>query len=380
MVQRLSGVAIVVASITTLSLHVHAREPVMKIGPLKNVTRVGSIEERYQSYNIEMLEVTGGMFWKPYASNDRTGGALDKSGVPAGMDADLYEYLPPIDLSNGKLRKLAAALGPAYVRVSGTWANTTYFADLDSAPSSPPSGFAGVLNRDRWKGVADFAAATDARIVTSMAISPGVRDAAGVWMPGQAKEFLDYTRSVGGDIAAAEFMNEPTMATMGGAPKGYDAVAFGRDYELFATFARQAAPGMRILGPGSVGETTASDVMIHYGSQGVIATRDMLRQMGNDIDAFSYHHYGAASQRCAERPACRRRVRMRRSPKSGSPGPTRRSPSTAIFVTSSRPESRCGLPRPPMRPAAEILGLPPFWIRSAISTSWAAWPSRASRW
>jgi hypothetical protein len=39
--------------------------------------------------------------------------------------------------------------------------------------------------------------------------------------------------------------------------------------------------------------------MIHYGSQGVIATPDMLRQMGADIEAFSYHHYGAASQRCA---------------------------------------------------------------------------------
>ena len=104
------------------------------------------------------------------------------------MDADLYEYRPPVDLSNGKLRKLAAALGPAYVRVSGTWANTTYFADADPAPSSPPSGFNGVLSRERWKGVVDFAAATDARIVTSMAISPGVRDAAGVWMPGTGQE------------------------------------------------------------------------------------------------------------------------------------------------------------------------------------------------
>ena len=121
-------------------------------------------------------------------------------------------------------------------------------------------------------------------------------------MPGQARGFLDYTRSIGGDIAAAEFMNEPTMATMGGAPKGYDAAAFGRDFKLFASFARQAASGMRILGPGSVGETTAPDAMIHYGSEGVIATSDMLRQMGTDIDAFSYHHYGAASLRCAGTP------------------------------------------------------------------------------
>jgi hypothetical protein len=52
---------------------------------------------------------------------------------------------------------------------------------------------------------------------------------------------------------------------------------------------------MRILSPSSVGETTASDAMIHYGSQGMIATADMLQQMGKDIDAFSYRHYGAAS-------------------------------------------------------------------------------------
>jgi heparanase len=284
-----------------LSVHAHAQEPAMKIGSPEKMTRVGSVDERYQSYNIEMLEVTGGMFWKPYgpASSERTAGASERSSVPAGMDADLYEYRPPVDLSNGKLRKLAAALGPAYVRVSGTWANTMYFADSDPAPSSPPSGFNGVLSRERWKGVVDFAAATDARIVTSVAISPGTRDSAGVWMPGQARGFLDYTRSVGGDIAAAEYMNEPTMATMGGAPKGYDAEAFGRDFKLFASFARQAASGMHVLGPGSVGETTAPDAMIHYGSQGVIATREMLQQMGTDIDGFSYHHYGAASQRCA---------------------------------------------------------------------------------
>jgi heparanase len=294
-------VAILVASIATLSVHAHAQEPPMKIVTPANMTRVGSIDERYQSYNIEMLEVTGGMFWKPYGStsNGQTAGAPVRSGVPAGMDANLYEYRPPVDLSNSKLRRLAAALGPAYVRVSGTWANTMYFADEGPAPSSPPSGFNGVLSRERWKGVVDFAAATDTRIVTSMAISPGVRDAAGVWMPGQASGFLDYTHSVGGDIAAAEFMNEPTMASMGGAPKGYDAAEFGRDFKLFATFARKITPGMLVLGPGSVGETTASDAMIHYGSQGVIATSDMLHQMGKDIDAFSYHHYGAASQRCA---------------------------------------------------------------------------------
>src|SRR4051812_20841891 len=30
------------------------------------MARVGTVDERYQSYNVEMLEVTGGKFWKPY--------------------------------------------------------------------------------------------------------------------------------------------------------------------------------------------------------------------------------------------------------------------------------------------------------------------------
>src|ERR1700738_3598136 len=166
MVQRVATVAVVVSSVAAFSpfrLLAHPQEPPKKIAPLANMTRLSTIDERYQSYNIEMLEVTGGFFWRPFgqAWSDQTAAAPDRSGVPAGMDANLYEYRPPVDLSNEKLRRLAAALGPAYIRVSGTWANTMYFADSDPAPSSPPSGFNGVLSRERWKGVVDFAAATD---------------------------------------------------------------------------------------------------------------------------------------------------------------------------------------------------------------------------
>jgi heparanase 1 len=30
-----------------------------------NMARIGTVDERFQSYNIEMIEVTGGRFWKP---------------------------------------------------------------------------------------------------------------------------------------------------------------------------------------------------------------------------------------------------------------------------------------------------------------------------
>src|SRR3954467_1528397 len=92
--------------------------------------RVGSVDERYQSYNVEMLEVTGGKFWRPYDGRGDSRRDETRSGdTPAGMDPAAFVYRPPIDLANARRRTLAAALGPAYVRVSGTWANTTYFAD-----------------------------------------------------------------------------------------------------------------------------------------------------------------------------------------------------------------------------------------------------------
>jgi len=167
------------------------------------MTQLGTVDARYQSYNVEMVEVTGGRFWKPYANpRHNSPNTSGPSNVP-----DLYKYRSPIDLSNPKLRRLAAALGPAYLRVSGTWANSTYFADSEHAPSSPPPGFKDVLSRPQWKGVVDFAAAVDAEIVTSMAISAGARDASGVWTPEQAKRLIEFTQSIGGSIAAAVIAN-----------------------------------------------------------------------------------------------------------------------------------------------------------------------------
>jgi hypothetical protein len=185
------------------------------------------------------------------------------------------------------------------VRVSGTWANTTYFADSDRPPSAPPSGFNGVLTRQQWKGVIDFARAVDAEIVTSFATSPGVRDRSGVWTSEQARRFVDYTKAAGGRITAAEFMNEPTLALMGGAPNGYDAAAYGRDFKIFHAFVKQTVPDMLILGPGSVAETTG-DWGISYGALSIIKTRDLLAASAPArVDAFAYHHYGGSSQRCA---------------------------------------------------------------------------------
>ena len=223
--------------------------------------RIAVVDDRYQSYNVEMAEVIGARFWKPYPKD------LDARQTPPpakpsdgtlriGVDPGMFAARPPADLANLRLRKLAAALGPAFVRVSGTWANSVYFHDSDNpAPAAPPPGFQGVLTRAQWKGVVDFARAVNAKIVTSFAVSAGVRDAAGVWTPEQAGKVLAFTKSIGGEIAAAELFNEPTIPAAGGAPPGYDAAAFARDHRGVPGFREaKAAPRTLIVGPGSAGE------------------------------------------------------------------------------------------------------------------------------
>jgi hypothetical protein len=257
--------------------------------------RVGAVDERFASYNIEMAEVTGGTFWKPYGASSKSARAeprAQRPSTPAGMDPNVYQYRPPVNLSNSRLRKLAAALSPAYIRVSGTWANTVYFSDSDS-PTAPP-GFSSVLTRREWKGVIDFVSAVNGELVTSFATGAGTRDSQGVWTPKEADRWLAYTKAVGGHIAAAEFMNEPTYAAMGGAPKGYDAAMYGRDIAVFAPWLKRNSQGTVFLGPGSVGE---GPFAIDIG--GMLHTEDLMKATGPVFDAFSYHLYAAASERCA---------------------------------------------------------------------------------
>ena len=115
---------------------------VVSLDPVK-MARIGTVDERFQSYNIEMVEVIGGRFWKPYGSTTNESKAQEPAPqagfTPAGIDPNLYRYRAPIDLSSPRLRKLAAALSPAYVRVSGTWANSAYFQNSENAaPANAP--------------------------------------------------------------------------------------------------------------------------------------------------------------------------------------------------------------------------------------------------
>lgn len=248
---------------------------------------VGEVNPRFLGYNVEMVELTGGRFWAPY-----------ENGEAKPYD-ERFEYLPPIDLTNERILKLAAALGPSYVRFSGTWANATWFADTDSPNDQPPSGFDAVLTRQQWGRAVAFARDVDADIVVSMATSAGARDANGVWEPTNAQRLIDYTTHLGAAIAAAEFANEPNMTGLIQPPEGYTAADYRRDYRIFSTWLRQASPGTRQLAPGVVemGQPMRT-LSAMFSGMLTIPPAELLTADLPTPDAISFHYYGASSQRC----------------------------------------------------------------------------------
>lgn len=63
----------------------------------QQMPRLGTVDERFQSFNVEMLEVTGGDFWKPYGQQpsavpEKPASESDvNTSVPAGMDPGVYQ-------------------------------------------------------------------------------------------------------------------------------------------------------------------------------------------------------------------------------------------------------------------------------------------------
>jgi heparanase 1 len=262
---------------------------------LKEMKYLGSVDERYQSYNVEMAEVVGGEFWRPYKTMDSLPSST--SSFDFSNRSQMFRKLPPINLADKRLMNLAKALAPAYVRVSGSWANTVYFQNNDSPQIKAPEGFVNTLTRSQWKGVIDFVKATHSKLVTSFAVSKGVRDPGGVWTAKEAQKIINYTKSIGGKIAGAELFNEPTIPIAAGVDTNYNGRNFAKDIAIFRAWAKKEAPDMLLIGPGSTAEgipgQSFAGMLKHF-----ISTDSLMSPEPKPLfDIFSYHYYGAMSMR-----------------------------------------------------------------------------------
>ena len=256
------------------------------------------------SYNVEMTEVTGGTFWKAYTPEQIAG--TEKFPPIAGMHemAGLMQWYDPIDTTNPRLIKLAKALGPVWVRVSGTWATKTYY-DFEGAGKAP-EGWQNVLTKAQWLRLLDFVDAVGGKLLISMANCEGLHSAEEPWNPSQAEKIFALSKEHGHPIDAVEFTNEPNIIEITGFPAGYTAAHFRRDQDLFHKWVRQNYPDTLIVGPCSTDSSAIKmgpEADSAKGGAGIAdvmyccTTEELMDGCTEKVDVFSYHYYNGISER-----------------------------------------------------------------------------------
>ena len=213
-----------------------------------------TVDERLVSYNVEMTEVTGGTFWKAYTDAQVDG----TEEFPVIKDwtnmGNLQQWYDPIDTTNPRLIKLAKELGTAWVRVSGTWANKTYYDFDNKYEGKVPEGFQNVLSKKQWLNLLDFVKAIDGKLLVSIANCPGIHTADEPLPFEQADLLFKTSKEYGVPISAAEFTNEPNLIALSGLPQGYTAADHARDHDRFGAWLRENYPECLFVGPCTVGD------------------------------------------------------------------------------------------------------------------------------
>lgn len=275
-----------------------------------NLKELRKMNPRLMSYNVEMTEVTGGTFWKAYTEGQIAGTEdfpkLEGFTNHTAM-AGLMQYYPPIDTKNEKLIHLAKQFGSVWVRVSGTWATKTYYDFDGTTDGKAPEGYQSVLTKEQWLNILDFVKAVDGKLLVSVSNCAGDHKDRGPLDLTQTKKLFDLTYSYGSKIDAVEFMNEPNMLQMSGAPDWYGVSDYVRDHDIFNAWVKENYPECLIVGPCNTGLTEeASDskdnMMAKMGSgmgnmMNMITANGLLNGAKVPLDVYSYHYYNGVSER-----------------------------------------------------------------------------------
>lgn len=267
-----------------------------------------SVDRRLVSYNIEMAEITGGTFWKAYTPGQIAGTetfppVTDLRNITAM--SELMQYYPPVDLYHPRLRALAKELGPAWIRVSGTWATKTYYDFEGTTHGKAPAGYQSVLTKEQWIGVLEFVKAVGGRLLISVSNCEGDHPDHGPLDLTQAEKIFAFSHRYGVDIDAVEFMNEPNMMEMSGAPAGYTPQDYARDQDILYSWVRKNYPDCLLVGPcttgdPSIGSPEDKSMGAGIGSIApVCTTEELMKGTSVKLDVFSYHYYNGISERLA---------------------------------------------------------------------------------
>ncbi len=274
---RLAALAISLVAATAIAAG--ARPPRTRVDP-RRTTTAADVSDRFVSIAVDMDQLVGGIFWDP-------------AGGPSQVQ------VPPYDFSRQALRRLAAPLAPAYLRLGGSASDEVYYDVADPPLGAAPAPFVERLTRAQWDGAMAFARDLGFDVILTVNAGPGPRDATGVWLDGNARELLAYAAGRGDPVTVLEFGNEPNLFGLRAGVPGYTAPLYARDLGAFAALRDAVLPAARLGAPGNIfmrgqGEELFPGATLVAGPR----TTETLPLVGSLIDIVEYHYYAAISTRC----------------------------------------------------------------------------------
>jgi heparanase 1 len=250
---------------------------------LQTATALARVDPRYLSFAVDSSQVAGGMWWSEDTSVSGSTGSTK---------------VPPFDFTRPRLRALASALAPAFLRIGGSEADRVFY-DLSEAPvATAPPPYELVITRPIWDGLAGFARDLDLTLFFTLNAGPGPRDADKRWEPANARELVRYATGRGDPVEIWELGNEINgYPLFHGMDLLLDGAAYAKDLRTAHALLDAEAPGARLAGPSSAYWPVAGEM------NPVMA--DTLREGGDALDVVTWHYYPQQSQRCpvTSRPA-----------------------------------------------------------------------------
>lgn len=240
---------------------------------------VAQVSERYLSVAVDTAQVIGATFWSPDGDVEMGAGEA---------------RVPPYDFERLRLRRLAAELAPAYLRIGGTTADDVYY-DLDDPPlDAPPEPYKWSMTQAQWAGLVAFATDLGFEVLFTINAGPATRDSEGRWTPDNARPLLEHARERGDPVALWELGNEVNAFP---ALYGLDAYVSGSEFALDVAAFRALVDevfgderSVRVGAPSSAFWPRVGEVNAVF--------EDVLAGAGEHLDVATWHYYPQQSRRC----------------------------------------------------------------------------------
>lgn len=234
---------------------------------------VAEVSPQYLSFAVDSSQVLGGSFW---GEGDSSGGLGE-------------EQVDPYDFDRPRLRTLAAALAPAYLRIGGSEADVVYYDLSDDPVEEAPKPYELLLTARRWDEVVEFTNAMGFELFFTLNAGPGARDENDVWQADNARTLLQHAVDRDDPVGVWELGNE-----INGYPLFHALVLTGDAYAADIATARALVdtvdPDALLAGPSSAYWPVR-------GEQNPIMP-DFMAAGGANLDIVSWHYYPTQSERC----------------------------------------------------------------------------------